>query len=364
MSKLKKFLSIILIVGVVITCGFTKSVDGASVYGNSNSNISNGGYAAANGNYSYIRSSKIYKETKEANYYYIYRTYKNGSAKKQIVNNAAEEPYINVVGKYMYYVGIYDSGNRHGIYRVKTDGTEKTRLISNYGYNPIIVKDNYLYYIKESVNSNYDEVMALRRYSLSTKKTVSTLYTTSSRVIENMSLSGDYIYIVANGYDNSIIYKINTKTKKRTTVYKYKSGKKEESYIEDMVYYKGNIYYTVYNDKDSYNENDDTCEVYKISSTGKNNKCLSKNFTSSINLYNNKIYYINSSGNVCSMNLDGSNRKTIKKASKHQWHYGINIAKSRIYFGKIVFDQYDEFDDILSDNIYRTTLSGGSITKM
>lgn len=106
--------------------------------------------------------------------------------------------------------------------------------------------------------------MALRRYSLSTEKTVSTLYTTSSRVIDNMSLSGDYIYIVANGYDNSIIYKINTKTKKRTTVYKYKSGKKEESSIEDMVYYKGNIYYTVYNDKDSYNENDDTCEVYKI----------------------------------------------------------------------------------------------------
>lgn len=264
----------------------------------------------------------------------------------------------------MYYVGVYDSGNSYGIYRVKTDGTGKTRLISNYGYDPIIVKDNYLYYIKESVNSNYDEVVSLRRYNLSIKKTVSTLYTTTSRDIDSMSLSGDYIHILATGYDNSIIYKINTKTKTRTTVYKYQSGKKEESYINNMVYYKGNIYYTVYNDKDPYNENDDTCEVYKVSSTGKNNKLLSKYFTTSINLYNDKMYYINTNGSLCSMNLDGSSRKTIKKASENQWHYGINIANSRMYFGKIVFDQYDELEDILSDNIYRTTLSGGSMTKM
>ena len=179
-----------------------------------------------------------------------------------------------------------------------------------------------------------------------------------------MSLSGDYIYIVATGYDNSIIYKINTKTKTRTTVYKYQSGIKEESYIEDMVYYKGNIYYTVYNDKDPYNEDDDTCEVYKVSSTGKNNKLLSKYFTTSINLYNDKMYYINTNGSLCSMNLDGSSRKTIKKASKNQLHYGINIANSRMYFGRIVFDEYDASEDILSDNIYRTTLSGSSMTKM
>ena len=360
MSKLKKFLSTILIVGIVITCGFTKSVEGASVYGNSNSNISNGGYAVANGSYSYIRSSKTYKETKGANYYYIYRTYKNGSTKKQIVNNAAEEPYINVVGNYMYYVGVYDSGKSYGIYRVKTDGTGKTKLISNYGYNSVIVKDNYLYYVKESINSSNDEVASLCRYNLSTKKTVSTLYTTTTRYIDDMSLSGDYIYIVATGSNNSIVYKINTKTKTRTTVYKYESGTKEESYIDDMVYYKGNIYYTVYNDKDPYNENDDTCQVYKVSSTGKNNKLLSKYFTTSINLYNDKMYYINTNGSLCSMNLDGSSRKTIKKASENQWHHVINIANSRMYFGTIAFDQYNG----LSHSIYRTTLSGSSMTKI
>ncbi len=362
MSKLKKILSTILVLCTVITCGFTKSIDAASVYGNTNSNISNGGYSAARGNYTYIRSSKTYKKTESSDYYYIHRTYKNGSAKKQIVNNAAEEPYINVVGNHMYYVGVYDSGNKLGIYRVNIDGTGKTRLIGNYNDNSIIVKDNYLYYIKETVNNNYDDVVSLCRYNLSTKKTVSTLYTTTTRYIDNMSLSGDYIYITAHGYENDIIYKINVKTKSRTIVYKYSYGEDDESYIDDMIYYKGNIYYTIYDDKDLYDEEDDTCQIYRISSSGKSNKRLSKYFTTGINLYNNKIYYINTNGSICSINLDGSARKTIKKASSSQWHYSLNISNSRMYFGRIVVDPHDIFEGILSDNIYRTTLSGYSMT--
>ncbi len=55
-----------------ITCSFNKNVDAASVYGNSNSNISNRGYSTARGNYSYVRSSRIYKISwtrKKANVY-------------------------------------------------------------------------------------------------------------------------------------------------------------------------------------------------------------------------------------------------------------------------------------------------------
>lgn len=369
MSKLKKILSTVLVACTIITCSFTKDVDAASVYGNTNSNISNGGYSAARGSYTYIRSSKTYKQYDESDYYYIYRTSNNGSTKKEIVNNAAEEPYINVVGNYIYYVGVYDSGNSWGVYRVKTDGTGKTRLISDYGYNPIIVKDNYLYYVKGDINSNYDEKESLCRYNLSTKKTVSTLYTTTTRYINDMSLSGDYIYITASGYENDIIYKINTKTKARTTIYKYQSNEDGTSSINNMVYYKGNIYYTIYDEPydyndGSYDDSKDTSKIYRISSTGKNNKLISKYFTTDINLYNDKIYYINSNDSVCSMNLDGSSRKTIKKASDTQVHYGINISNSRMYFNRIVIDPYDEFDGILSYGIYRMTLSGGSLTKM
>ena len=76
------------------------------------------------------------------------------------------------------------------------------------------------------------------------------------------------------------------------------------------------------------------------------------------------MYYINTNGSICSMNLDGSSRKTIKKSSGSQWHYSINISNSRMYFGRIVIDEYDSFEGILSDNIYRTTLTGTSMTKM
>lgn len=363
MRKLKGILSTILLLSIVITTVFIKEVDATSVYGNSNSNISNGGYSASKANYTYIRSSNTYKEMKNSNYYYIYRTYKNGSTKKQIVNNAAQEPYINVTEKYIYYVGVYNSGNSYGIYRVNSDGTGKTRLISNYDCNPIIVKSNYLYYIKETENNNYEDVVSLYCYNLSTKKNISKLYTTTTAYISDISLSGDYIYILTNGYDNSTIYKINSKTKSKTTLYKYKSGK-ENSSMEEMIYYKGNIYYTVYNYKDDYNEDDDTCEIYKVSTNGKNNKCISKKFTNNISLYNDKIYYINENSNICSMNLDGSSRKTIIKANQNQLNYSLNISNSRIYFGRVTYDKYDIFEGILSDNVYRSTLKGVSITKI
>lgn len=44
-------------------------------------------------------------------------------------------------------------------------------------------------------------------------------------------------------------------------------------------------------------------------------------------------------------------RKTIKKASKNQWHYSIHISNSRIYFGRIVIDAYDLFYGVFSHNI-------------
>ena len=358
MSKFKRLLSVILIACAVITCGFSQNVDAASVYGNSSSNINNGGLAASSGDYSFVRSSKIYKEGKEEDSYYIYRTYKNGTSKKQIVNNASSMPYINVVGSYIYYVGVYNSGKNLGVYRVKKDGTGQTRLMSNYGENPIVVKDNYLYYVKQSVNSKNQYVESLCRYNTSTKKTVSTLYTTTTRYITNMSLYGDYIYITAHGDNNSIVYKINTKTKSRTTLYKLESPN-STSYITELAYYKGNLYYTVYS------ENNDNSQLYKISTSGKNRQRVTKYFTSNINLYNNKVYYVNSNGSVCSMNLDGSSRTTIKKAGADEINYGINIANSRVYFENMIYDMNEIIQTgRLSSRVYRMTLSGKSLTKM
>lgn len=213
MKIIKKILSVALVVCMLVsTTGLFQNIDAASVYGNSNSNISNGGVAAYKDGYNYVRSSKSNDLLMTS--YNIYKIKGTSSTKKIIANNAFLVPYINVVGNYVYYLGTYNDGESVGIYRVKTDGTGKIRLIGNVE-NPFIVKDNGIYYIKST--DDYDK---LCYYSISSRKTTKTLYTTTTRTIDALSISGSYAYILATGYENQLIYKINTSTKARTTLKK------------------------------------------------------------------------------------------------------------------------------------------------
>lgn len=130
-------------------------------------------------------------------------------------------------------------------------------------------------------------------------------------------------------------------------------------YITEMSYYKGNLYYTVCFEKD------DNSQLYKISTSRKNRQRVTKYLDSNINVYRNKVYYVNSNRSVCSMNLDGSSRKTIKKANDVEINYGINIENTRIYFESIIYDENEILQTgKLNSRIYRMTLSRKSLTKM
>ena len=346
MKTLKKILSVALVVCMIIsTTGLFQPSDAANVYGNSNSNISNGGVAAYSNGYNYVRSSKPTNVLMTS--YNLYRIKGTSSTKKTLATNAYVIPSINVVGSYVYYLGTYNSGESVGIYRVKTDGTGRTRLIGNVE-SPFIVKNSGIYYIKST--DNYDK---LCYYSISSKKTTKTLYTTSTRTIDALSVSGSYAYILATGYENQLIYKINTSTKARTTLKKlvtytdyddddydyddtdmdfddlddFDDYEDDEYYISEMVYYKGNIYYIVCDYSDT--------EVYKISSTGKNETKITSLPTSSINLYNDKIYYVNANNSICRMDLNGKNRTTLRKSTDTSTkltlgNVGICTANSKI----------------------------------
>ena len=213
MKTFKKILSIAVVVCMIIsTTGLFQNVDAASVYGNSNSNINNGGVAAYKDGYNYVRSSKPTNVLMTS--YNLYKIKGTSSTKKTIATNAYLMTSINVVGNYVYYLGTYNSGQSVGIYRVKTDGTGKTRLIGDVE-SPFMVKDTGIYYIKST-----DEYDKLCYYSISSKKTTKTLYTTTTRTIDALSISGNYAYILATGYENQLIYKIDTNTKARTTLKK------------------------------------------------------------------------------------------------------------------------------------------------
>lgn len=388
MKTFKKMLSVALVVCMIIsTTGLFQNVDAASVYGNSNSNINNGGIAAYKSGYNYVRSSKPTNVLMTS--YNIYKIKGTSSTKKTIANNAYLTPSINVVGNYVYYLGTYNSGQSVGIYRVKTDGTGKTRLIGDVE-SPFIVKDSGIYYIKSTYD--YDK---LCYYSISSKKTTKTLYTTTTRTIDALSLSGNYAYILATGYENQLIYKIDTNTKDRTTLKKlvtytyddedyddedfddsdidlddfdedfdwddFEDYDDEEYSIDEMIYYKGYIYYIV--------SDYDGTEVYKMTADGKNETKLTSLTTTSMNLYNDKIYYVNANNSICRMDLNGKNRTTLRKATDTDTkltlaNAGICTGNSRIYYMSLEMGITSEGAYSAAINVYRIKLDGTSRSKI
>ena len=388
MKTFKKILSIAVVVCMMIsTTGLFQNVDAASVYGNSNSNINNGGVAAYKSGYNYVRSSKPTNVLMTS--YNIYKIKGTSSTKKIIANNAYLMPSINVVGNYVYYLGTYNSGESVGIYRVKTDGTGKTRLIGNVE-SPFIVKDSGIYYIKSTYD--YDK---LCYYSISSKKTTKTLYTTTTRTIDALSISGNYAYVLATGYENQLIYKIDTNTKARTTLKKlvtytfddedydddyddsdidfdedfdedfdwddFEDYDDEEYSIDQMIYYQGYIYYIV--------SDYDGTEVYKMTADGKNETKITSLTTTSMNLYNGKIYYVNANNSICRMDLNGKNRTTLRKATDTSTkltlaNVGICTGNSRIYYMSLEMGITSEGAYSAAINVYRIKLDGTSRSKI
>ena len=388
MKTFKKILSIAVVVCMIIsTTGLFQNVDAASVYGNSNSNINNGGVAAYKSGYNYVRSSKPTNVLMTS--YNIYKIKGTSSTKKIIANNAYLMPSINVVGNYVYYLGTYNSGESVGIYRVKTDGTGKTRLIGNVE-SPFIVKDSGIYYIKSTYD--YDK---LCYYSISSKKTTKTLYTTTTRTIDALSISGNYAYLLATGYENQLIYKIDTNTKARTTLKKlvtytfddedydedyddsdidfdedfdedfdwddFEDYDDEEYSIDQMIYYQGYIYYIV--------SDYDGTEVYKMTADGKNETKITSLTTTSMNLYNGKIYYVNANNSICRMDLNGKNRTTLRKATDTSTkltlaNVGICTGNSRIYYMSLEMGITSEGAYSAAINVYRIKLDGTSRSKI
>ena len=138
MKKIKKILSFLLIITLL---GISStSVSDAATYGNTNSNIKNGGIALKYDGYYYSVSSY-------SNYMYSfdnydgnglgwvinsYDIYKKKSPSSRIIKiiaeNALSTLFFNSKNGYIYYLGMSKYTGKPGVYRVKTDGTSMKRL--------------------------------------------------------------------------------------------------------------------------------------------------------------------------------------------------------------------------------------------
>ncbi|MCC3869627.1 DUF5050 domain-containing protein [Terrisporobacter mayombei] len=161
----------------------------------------------------------------------------------------------------------------------------------------MILKDSYLYYL--------DGDCKVKRISTNGKNK-KTIYT-SKYYTGGFSISGDYIYILNETNKSYWPGSKDTITRVRTDG-KYakqiaSSTSSYNSYMLDMVYYKGYIFY----------QND--YGIYRMKADGSSKKAIIKlDDIENYGLYDGKIYYIKN-GSLMRCNLDGSKKTTLKKWS-------------------------------------------------
>lgn len=122
-----------------------------------NFNLNNGGQIAVAGDWMYYNPNNSYDGPS-----YLYKMKLDGSGKTKLTNDNAGS--INVVGDWVYYTVIDKSKNVHqGIYKVRTDGTERTK-ISDAPADRITVDGDWIYYVDQ-------ELIGQQQYSVGFYKT-------------------------------------------------------------------------------------------------------------------------------------------------------------------------------------------------
>nr|WP_243428188.1 DUF5050 domain-containing protein [Clostridium rhizosphaerae] len=107
--------------------------------GNTSGNLANFALFASQGKWIYFsypesNNSRICKN--------LYRAMKDGETGLKLISENSGIISINVVGEWIYYI---DPDNQSSIYKIKNDGTEKTKVTMDSAYQFIVVED-WIYY--------------------------------------------------------------------------------------------------------------------------------------------------------------------------------------------------------------------------
>lgn len=283
------------------------------IYGNTQGNINNGGYAAIQGDWIYYSTNIDY------DYGSLYKIKTDGSEKTKVSDD--NPSFINVVGDRIYYcnhtyvygdVGFY---SQYNIYSIKTDGSDRKQLNED-SSNAIIVVDDRIYY------RNRDDT-GYNVYSIKTdgsdRKKVTDVKEKSNGLggIRSFVMGGDRIYYTV-WYENGI-----HSVKTDGSDYKKVNDERSESFIvvDDLIYISNGQ------------------QIYSIKTDGSDrkhiiNSTVNSNDTYNLNIVGDRIYYISYSWRLYSINIDGSDLKDITYAiPPHPYNYGtINVAGDRLYY--------------------------------
>ena len=197
---MKKIISLLIVCGFAVTmfagCSANNTTNNTgsnttvNTKGNTNGNIDNFGQAALQGDWIYY-----------TDFLALYKIKTDGTGKTKLSDGSAF--FINVVGDWIYY---YSDSTDGGTYKIKTDGTGKTKLeIESPGYSVsyINVVGDWIYF------TSFDGE-ASKIYKVKTDGTAKTMINNDNSSFINVV--GDWIYysVPTFFYSNGVLYKIKT----------------------------------------------------------------------------------------------------------------------------------------------------------
>lgn len=125
--------------------------------------------------------------------YAFYKMKLDGTDKTRISSDQCI--YVNIAEDWIYYSDFSDNSK---LYKMKTDGSNRTKLSDDRALQ-VVVEGDWIYYVNSSANSNI--------YKMKTDGTGKTRIVSSN--VSYMNVSGDWIYY-NNTNDNWSLYKVKT----------------------------------------------------------------------------------------------------------------------------------------------------------
>ncbi|MCX7921521.1 MAG: DUF5050 domain-containing protein [Clostridia bacterium] len=262
-------------------------------YGNTTSNISNFGFTAKQGNWIYY--ADIFNDTG------LYKMKLNGTDKTKISDDSCLN--INVIGDWIYYSNSSDEGK---IYKVNLDGSNKEK-VSDVAADSLYVTGGWIYYSNASEDGEI--------FKVKTDGTSNTRLNDSESC--NLIVVGDWIYYIDDSADADMF---------KGNIYKIKTDGTEMTKLSDDSTYTINVednwlYYT--NDSDG-------SKIYKVKTDGSEKAKLTDDNSNTFNISNGWAYYSNYSDgdSLYKIKLDGTGKTKLNS----EISLPINIIGEHIYY--------------------------------
>lgn len=244
----------------------------------------------------------------------------------KITNIVSHDQKITKEGEWIYYIGLLDGK----LYKVKTDGTETTKLSDDF-CTCLSVVGNCIYYCNEYPNGyGYSCI-----YKISTDGTNKT--EVCSNYLSSFQVKDDYIYYTSFDYND-----LSSDNEYR--LHRVKTDGTEDTILKDgdavnVVIYDDWIYYS------------SNSKIYRMKFDGSENTVVLENLGTTYTISEGTIYYFNEDMKLMKASLDGSNKTELCDALPSS---SLEVNGDWIYYSATIF----------SEGLYKIKTDGSQKTQL